>query len=211
MINMHLVLGHVVADHSFTNNYKVRNYKGTKLLGHVLWSVFAILSFTFDTLLNNTKGIIVLTSFIAFHIWGDFERVKLNDAGRKRMIDLLELLLLAGAIAANWAVYDRFYQSFLSSEFVYYLMGMSIVSTGVTYLFRNFYPGPENMSDIEGISERLAFFIFLLAGKVGFAYLSLALGLLYRFVKIKKYSATWWMSPLLGILISYFWKMTLYR
>ena len=208
---MHLVLGHVVADHSFTNNYKIRSYKGTKLLGHMAWSVFAILAFTFDTLLNNTRGMIVLGSFMAFHIWGDFERVRLNGSGKKRMIDLLELLLLAGAIVANWMVYDRFNQSFLTSEFVYYLMGMSVVSTGVTYLFRNFYPGPEDISDIDGISERLAFFIFLLSGKIGLAYLSLALGFLYRILKLRKYNPTWWMSPLLGILISYFWKITLYR
>ncbi len=211
MINMHLVLGHVVADHSFTNNYKIRNYRGMKLFNHMVWSVFAVLAFTFDTLLNNTKGIIVLSSFIAFHIWGDYERVKLNSSGRKRMIDILELILLTGAIIANWIVHDRFYQSFLSSEFVYYLMGMSVVSTGITYLFRNFYPGIEDMSDIEGISERLAFFVFLLAGKIGFAYLSLAFGLLYRLIRIRKYNASWWMSPLFGITISYLWKITLYR
>ena len=211
MVNMHLILGHVVADHSFTNNYKIRNYKGTKLLGHMVWSALAILAFTFDTLLNNYRGTIVLGAFIAFHIWGDYQRTKLNDAGKKRTIDVLELSLLIGAIAANWAVYDRFYQSFLTSEFVYYLMGMSIVSTGVTYIFRNFYPGIENMSDIEGISERLAFFVFLLAGKIGFAYLSLALGFLYRILRIRKYDPTWWMSPLLGLSISYFWKFTLYR
>ena len=211
MVNMHLILGHVVADHSFTNNYKIRNYRGTKLLGHVVWSIFAILAFTFDTLLNNTLGIVVLGSFIAFHIWGDYKRSSLNSSGKKRMINILELALLAGAIVSNWIVYDEFYHSFLTSEFVYYLMGMSVVSTGVTYIFRNFYPGIEDMSDIEGISERLAFFVFLLAGKDGFAYLSIAFGFLYRLIRIRKYNATWWMSPVLGLIISYIWKITLYR
>ncbi len=211
MINMHLVLGHVVADHSFTNNYKIRKYRGARLFGHMLWSIFAILAFTFDTLLHNTRGLVVLATLVAFHIWGDYQRVKLYEKGKRREIDLLELILLSGAILANWLVSREFSSSFLSSEFVYYLMGMSIVSTGVTYLFRNFYPGPESMSDIEGISERLAFFIFLLAGKVEFAYLSLALGFLYRLLRFRRRNPVWWMSPVLGIVISYLWKFTLYR
>jgi hypothetical protein len=211
LINMHLVLGHVVADHSFTNNYKIRSYRGTKLFGHMVWSIFALLAFTFDTLLKSRTGVFVLVAFSAFHIWGDYERAQLYSKGKKRMIDLLELLLLVAAIIANSVVHDKLSGSYLTAEFVYYLMGMSVVSTGVTYFFRNFYPGVENMSDIEGISERLAFFVFLLAGKPGFAYLSLGLGFLYRLLRIKRYDPTWWMSPILGIILTYIWKFTLYR
>ena len=210
MTNLHLVLGHVVADHSFTNNYKIRSYRGLKLIGHMAWSVFAILAFTFDTLLKSTLGAVVLISFMAVHVWGDFQRVRLYSMGKKREIDILELSLLLLAIVANWIVSKDLTGSYLTPEFVYYLMGMSVVSTAVTYFFRNFYPGKEDMSDIEGISERLAFFVFLLAGKTGFAYLSIALGFVYRLIRIRKYDPTWWMSPLFGITLSYIWKITLY-
>ncbi len=211
VVNLHLLLGHVVADHAFTNNYKIRSYRGIKLAGHILWSAFAILAFTFDTLLKDPIGKWILLALMVFHAWGDVQRVKLYSAGKKKQIDLLELFLLAVFGIFNIIFEDTFNDSYLTSEFAFYLMGMSVVSTGVTYFFRNFYPGVEDMSDIEGISERLAFFVFLLAGKTGLAFLSLALGLLYRISRIRRYDPTWWISPLSGIILSYLWKLALYR
>ncbi len=210
MVNMHLVLGHVVADHAFTNNYKIRGYKGLKLMGHMAWSVFAILAFTFDRLLKNPFTLGVLFAFFAFHIFGDYYRVKLYKEGKKRKIDILELILLFGAIIANFLVHPYLKGSYLSSEFVYYLMGMSVVSVGVTYLFRNFYPGIEDLPDVDGISERLAVYVFMLAKKPLFVAVSLLLGLLWRYWKYRKPDPMWYLSPILGLALSFFWYVTLY-
>ena len=210
LVNMHLILGHVVADHSFTNNYKIRTYKGWNLIGHMLWSAFAILAFTFDILLKSPKGIAILLTFILIHWVGDWLRTKFYEKGQKRKIDILEATMLVIAIIFNALVASDFSKSYLSAEFVYYLMGMSIVSVGVTYIFRNFYPGKEDLPDIDGISERLAVFVFTLANRPLFAALSLAIAYLYRLFRYKKPDPTWWMSPVLGVGISLLWYVTMH-
>ena len=209
MAPWHFLLGHVVADHAFTNNEKIRKYKGLKLFGHIVWSFFAILAFCFDTIFNSLKGVVIFTSFFVLHTVVDILRVKYSK--RRRIVDILELIALSGAFFCNLMIFDLLRSSYLSPEFVYYLLGMSVVSVGVTYIFRNFYPGVPEMSDIEGISERLAFFVFMLAGKFLFAFLSLVLGFLYRLWRIKKFDATWWMSPSLGVAISAVWYISLYH
>jgi len=158
---------------------------------------------------NSLRGTLVFISFFVLHTVIDVMRVKF--AAKRRVVDLLELIALSGAFLGNLMVFDLLKSSYLSPEFVFYLLGMSVVSVGVTYIFRNFYPGTPEMSDIEGISERLAFFVFMLAGKFLFAFLSLVLGFLYRLWRIRKYDATWWMSPSFGVLISIVWYLSLYR
>ena len=208
--NLHFFFGHVVADHAFTNNYKIRTYKGWKLLGHMLWSAFAVLAFTFDVLLKTPKGITIFFIFIAIHSFGDYYRTKLYAAGKKRAIDWLELSMLGIAALFNALVANDLSHSYLSAQFVYYLMGMSVVSVGVTYFFRNFYPGKEDLPDVDGISERLAFFVFFLAGHPILAFASLGIGYIYRLFRYKKADPTWWLSPLLGAILSLVWRFTLY-
>jgi len=152
---------------------------------------------------------VIFISFFVLHAVIDILRVKYSK--RRRIVDILELIALSGAFFGNLMIFDLLKSSYLSPEFVYYLLGMSVVSVGVTYIFRNFYPGVPEMSDIEGISERLAFFVFMLAGKFLFAFLSLVLGFLYRLWRIKKFDSTWWMSPSLGVVISTVWYISLYH
>lgn len=209
MLPLHLFLGHVVADHAFTNNAKIRTYKGSKLVGHILWSFFAVLAFTFDVFLYSRLGILILTLFFIVHAVLDVLRVKLYH--KKRFLDLVEASGLGFAFFFNMLGVKLLNNSYLSNEFVMYLLGMSVVSVGVTYFFRNFYPKDEFMSDIDGISERLAVFIFLLAPKPLFVFLSLMIAFFYRLIFVKKLNHTWWISPLSGLLISLLWRMILYQ
>ncbi|MGB9789770.1 MAG: hypothetical protein ACPLTP_03955 [Thermotoga caldifontis] len=208
MLPLHLFLGHVVADHAFTNNAKIRTYRGSKLLGHIIWSLFAILAFTFDTFLRSRLGTVLLIAFFTVHALLDIVRVKVYPKGN--LLNLVELVGLASALVFNIVGVRLLKGSYLSNEFVLYLLGMSVVSTGVTYFFRNFYPKDEFMSDIEGISERLAVFIFLLASKPLFVFLSLLIALFYRLIFVKRFDHTWWISPVSGLLISFAWRLMLY-
>ncbi|PLV59443.1 hypothetical protein [Thermotoga sp. KOL6] len=210
MFPFHLLLGHVVADHGFTNNAKIREYKGWKLIGHMIWSVFAILAFTFDVIFKSTQGTIVFFISVIVHIAGDLFRVKLHKKGKKRAIDFLETSLLIVFFFLNFSIRNIFANSYLTSEFIFYLLGMNVVSVAVTYIFRNLIPGDPKISDIEGISERLAFFVFLLADRKLFAFLSLVLGFLYRLWKFKKPDVRWWMSPVLGVVLSAIWNRLMY-
>ncbi|MGB9614779.1 MAG: hypothetical protein ACP5KD_06295 [Fervidobacterium sp.] len=204
---IHLFLAHFVADHGFTDNTKIRSYTGYKLIEHIVWSLFALLAFTFDTLLKTERGIIVLSILAIVHILGDILRTKIRDL---KKIHILELTELAIALILNYLVADLFVYSYISKEFAIYLLGMAVVSMAVTYIFRNFYPGDLRYNDLDGISERLAFFVFFLAKNYVFAFLSLALGFLYRLWKVKKFSYTWLISPLLGVAITVIWKLWIY-
>ncbi|ODN31340.1 hypothetical protein [Fervidobacterium thailandense] len=204
---IHLFLAHFVADHGFTDNTKIRSYRGMKLLEHILWSIFAFLAFTFDTLLKSSTGRTVLFVAIAIHVAGDILRTKLGSSWK---VHLLEVVLLGIMFVLNTFVSKTFVTSYISREFALYLLGMAVVTMAVTYIFRNFYPGDPNYNDLDGISERLAFFIFFLGKSYLLAGLSLLLGYLYRLWKVKKFSASWWISPLSALVITLIWKFLIW-
>lgn len=204
---VHLFLAHFVADHGFTDNTKIRTYKGYKLFEHIIWSIFALLVFTFDTLLKSQRGIIVLSTMAIIHVFGDILRTKITDLKKMHIFELSELVI---AFILNLLVADLFVYSYISKEFALYLLGMSVVSMAVTYIFRNFYPGDLNYNDLDGISERLAFFVFFLAKNYLFALISLVLGFLYKLWKRRKFEYTWIVSPVLGIVITIIWKFLIY-
>ncbi len=207
---LHFLLGHVVADHAFTNNAKIRRYSGVKLFGHIVWSIFAILAFTFDVVFASIKGLITFAILSAVHAVLDLLRVKYYKLNRK-IVDLVELVGVVTALTVNVMSFEMLENSYLSREFVFYLLGMSVVSVGITYLFRNFYPGDENIHDVDGISERLAVFIFLIASKPLLVFMSISIAIVYRLIFVRKVDHTWWVSPVSGILISYLWKVLLFR
>jgi len=211
MLPLNVLLGHVVADHAFTNNAKIRTYSGTKLVGHIIWSALAILAFTFDTLLKSSRGIVILIAFLFFHSILDLLRVKWYREKKRKIVDLVELSGIVLAFIANLLCVGSLQSSYLSPEFVMYLMGMSVVSVGITYVFRNYYPADEFLPDVDGISERLAVFVFLLASKPLFVVASIVIAFLYRLIFVKKINHTWWISPVSAVAISFLWKWMLYR
>nr|WP_143610951.1 hypothetical protein [Thermosipho melanesiensis] len=198
---LHLFLGHYVADHGFTHNSKLRHLKGWDFVQHIIWSVFAILAFTFDTLLYTVP--VVLFAFIAIHLFLDYLRIKVK---KQLHYHLVELSGIVTALVFNIFVSTYFKTSYLSKEFVLYILGMALVTTALSYFFRNFYPAIEMYEDLEGISERLAFFIFYLANKPLLAFLALIFGFLFRLWKVKKFDHVWWISPTFAIVFSIFWK-----
>lgn len=200
---IHLLLAHIVADHGFTDNTKIRSYRGFHLLEHIAWSIFALLAFTFDTLLKTNLGRAVLLAMIVVHVVGDVVRTRI---GQSKYVHVLELGLIFVAFVLNKVVEPLFTFSYISREFAMYLLGMSVVSMAVTYVFRNFYPADVSYNDLDGISERLTFFVFFLAGNYALAFLSLLLGFLFRVWKVRKFSHTWWISPLSGIVITLVWR-----
>ncbi len=209
MVALHFLLGHVVADHAFTNNAKIRKYSGIKLAGHIFWSIFAILAFTFDIVFSSMKALTIFAILAVTHAILDMLRVRYCSIS-KRIVDAIELVGLIAAFIANIFSFGLLERSYLSAEFIFYLLGMSVVSVGVTYFFRNFYPGDENLGDVDGISERLAIFIFLLASKPFLAFVSIVIAIIYRLIFVRKVDHTWWISPVCGVLLSYLWRILLY-
>jgi len=65
-------------------------------------------------------------------------------------------------------------------------------------------------AESDGISERLAIYIFICAGRIWFALIAVAVALIYRLIIRKKVEKEWWISPLLGLTIPWIFKLFIF-
>jgi len=195
----HFVVAYLAADHAFVNNHRIGRLPAGKFFGHLVWSTLVILAFTFDVLLKDTAGFMIFISFLLIHIFLDILR-------RYGVIHhILEILALGTAFIYTVLFKTRFESSYITPEFSMYLLGMLIVTAGWTFLFREMME--EGYKDSVGVSERLAIYIFAFAGMHFWVFISAIAGLAYRVGFEKKKDISWILSPLLGILLSYLWRM----
>ncbi|MDK2865231.1 MAG: hypothetical protein PWP37_1423 [Thermotogota bacterium] len=193
----HYFVIYLVADHAFVNNHTLDRQTFKQFLGHLLWSFLVVLAFTFDTLLKTTEGTVIFLSFAGLHLLTDWIRWRFH---RNKIVELANLVITF--------IYTLLFSSFLkrsyvSPEFSTYLLGMLIVTVGVTYLTRELTE--PDRKDTVGISERLAIYIFAMAGRFEWVIISIIAGLVYRLIFEKRRDVTWWLSPLVGALLSFLW------
>jgi len=193
----HFLVTYLVADHAFVNNHTLDKQPARKFLGHLLWSFLVILAFTFDTLLETVEGTVVFLSFAGLHLVLDWVRWKYH---RGKPVELSNLAI---AIVYTLLFSHFLGSSYISPEFSTYLLGMLAATVGVTYLVRELIG--QTYKDTVGISERLAIYIFAMAGKFEWVLISVVAGLIYRLAFEKKRDFTWWLSPVMGTLVSLVW------
>lgn len=193
----HFLVIYLVADHAFVNNHTLDKQPVRKFWGHLLWSFLVILAFTFDTLLKTTEGTAVFLTFAGFHLVLDWVRWEYHIG------KLVELSNLAMAIVYTLLFSHLLGSSYVSPEFSTYLFGMLATTVGVTYLVRELME--HTYKDTVGISERLAIYIFAMAGKFEWVLISIVAGLIYKLAFEKKRDFTWWLSPVMGALVSLVW------
>ncbi|WGS65898.1 hypothetical protein [Marinitoga aeolica] len=197
MIPLHGFLSHFVADHAFSNVYsdklKVRN----NLITHIVWSVLAILAFTFDSL-KTPLGIIAFLVLASYHVFIDIYRTK-GTTFKK------ELLYLAIALIINLVFYKAYTNSYISNEFIYYIIGMMFATSFGSFIERTYNIIDQQIKDTAGASERLAIYIFISKFKIEWVLVTILAGLLYRFFIVKEKSKEWVFSPLYGIIVSSIW------
>ncbi|KLO23360.1 MULTISPECIES: hypothetical protein [unclassified Marinitoga] len=199
MIPLHGFLSHFVADHAFSNVYSEKLKSKNNLTTHIAWSIISILAFTFDSL-KNPFGIIAFLVLITYHIFIDIYRIKGTNLKR-------EILYLIGALIINLIFYKVYMNSYISNEFIYYLIGMMVATSFGSFIERTYNIIDKQIKDTAGASERLAIYIFLSKFKIEWVLISIFAGLLYRFFIVKQKSKEWIFSPVYGVIISSIWLL----
>jgi len=199
---LHLLVAYLVADHAFVNNYKLGDLTKTEWIKHLIWVFLVFLAFTFDRFLGNALGLLFLLGAFAWEIVLRYLRKNLgNDLSELLSIGFYTLLTLFSA--------NLLKSSYITPEFSWYLMGMLVVTVGVTYFLRKGIID-KNSTDTVGISERLVLFIFTFAGHFEFVAVSVIVGFVYRFIFSKEKKLEWFISPIVGIIISVVWKSIMF-
>lgn len=196
---LHLLVAYYVVDHAFVNNRKLAKMDDKKFWTHFIWVVLIFLAFTFDVFLSSPLGILLLILSIGLTVTVDIGRKRLSNP----LIEVIAffLLLFLTLLGRSFLV-----ESFVTVEFSWYLMGMLLVTVGVTYFLRGSIL-PEEATDSIGIAERMSIFIFILANHWNWVIISVLAGLAFRAVFSKDSKKEWIISPVAGIVISFLWQL----
>lgn len=197
MIPLHGFLSSFIADHAFSNVYSEKLKVRNNLITHIIWSILAILAFTFDTL-KTPLGIIAFLVLVSYHVFIDIYRTK-GTTFKK------ELLYLSIALVINLIFFKAYTNTYISTEFIYYLLGMMFATSFGSFIERTFNIIDPQIKDTAGASERLAIYIFLSKFKIEWVLVSILAGLIYRFFIVKEKSKEWLFSPLYGVIVSSIW------
>jgi len=197
-MTLHFLLGYLVSDHTFVNNYKLGKMDKNKMLIHFIWVFLFYLAFTFDVVFKSGLGVILFVLAIGFNIAIDLLRKRYKNP-------ILEISAMAFYIVLSLVSSSMFLVSFISPEFSWYLVGMILATVGVTYFIRRFKIIDPSKSDSIGISERLALFIFVFAQKIEFVIIAIVAGFLYRLIFSRDNKKEWIISPVAGLVIAYIW------
>lgn len=194
---LQLLVAYLVSEHAFVNNSKLDKMPARRMYVHFIWIALFYLAFTFDRLLVDASGIAVLAAGILFNIGIEFMRRKIPNY-------LLEIGALLFYVILSVVVAGRFEASFITPEFSWYLLGMLLITVGVTYFLRGRIIKTENADSI-GISERLVIYIFTFSGHFEWVVISIVAALLFRLFFSKDNKLEWVISPVMGIVVSLVW------
>lgn len=201
MFPTHILIAYLTADYAFINTNKIKDLDKKGLLKHWIWVVLILLAFTFDTVLRTFYGSIALIAFIGFHF--------LNDFLKKKNLFISEFLGITVSLVLNVMLASQLRNSYITPEFSFYLLGMLLVSVVISTIARSVGIIEEDSADSDGISERLAIFIFIYSGQYFWVFVSTITALVYRLIVRKKVSIYWFLSPLAGIFIGILWRLIL--
>ncbi len=204
--NLFLLI-YAVSGYAFSNNSLV--YEGDKkeFQKALLWTVLISLAFTFD-LLTSLKGFLVVSAFTSMLLIGVL--LKKGRNGTKSYV-LAEAFNFGVAMAftipfSSWVSSV----SYLRPPFVNYILGLTVASVVFMDVMKRFGLLDKTSGDPDGNFERILLFIFIMSGQLWYTVLTLVSMLIYRFVRYKKPSKTWFISPAAGILISFLWYASMH-
>jgi len=198
-------LAHTVSDYAFTNPMKLYGEKHIfEILKHTIWFVLVFLAFSFDVVFLNPLNLVIFFSALCLHAIIDFLRFRKFNPWMVETLSICTFLLFSLLFSR------QFVNSFISSYFSMYLIGMICVSVIPTQIMRMTKLIDPLENESEGISERLAIYIFICAGQFLFAGVALVIALAYRFIVKKKVDRTWWISPLIGLTVPWVFKIVIF-
>ncbi len=199
--NLFLLI-YAVSDYAFSNNSLVYSNDKKEVQKAITWSVLISLSFTFD-LLTNWVGLLSVSIFTAFIIATALIKRSRDSLGWYLTWELINLgVALAFTIPLSSLLEST---SYLRPPFVNYLLGLTLVSVVFADIFRRIGLISKSEGDSDGNFERILLFVFVMAGQLWYVLLTIAGMLLYRFLRYRKFSKMWIVSPTVGVLFSLLW------
>ena len=206
MFYLNYFLAHTVADYAFTNPMKLYGERRFgELIKHIIWVILVFLAFSFDVAFTNPLNVVGFIIALILHFNFDFSRIKKYNPWTVELSSILAFLIY------SFAYSKQFSNSFITSYFSMYLIGMICVSVIPTQFMRMTKIIDPLENESEGISERLAMYIFICAGNYLFALAALLIAFVYRLIVKKKFDTTWWLSPLIGFTLPWFFKILIFR
>jgi len=205
LVSLNFFLAHAVSDYSFTNPMKLYGNSDWKDLSkHALWSVLVFLAFSFDVVFSSALSVIIFTFALVLHFVIDYLRMRKINSWVVEGFSIVAFLIYS-------AVFSYLFEnSFITSYFSLYLIGMIFVSVIPTQIMRMTGIISELEAESEGISERLAMFVFICADKPLYAILTVLIAFVYRKIIKKEFNKSWWISPLLGFTIPWFFRFIIF-
>ena len=202
MIPNLFLLIYTASDYGFSNNSLIYKHDKKEIQKALIWTVLIALSLTFD-LLTNWIGLLSVALFILF--MGVSTLIK-SRSDKNSWYVLSELINVGIALIftiplAGWLEAH----SYLRPPFVNYLLGLTIASVVFADIFRRLGYLPRSSGDSDGNFERILLFIFVMAWQWWYVALTIAAMLAYRFVRYRKVSRLWLLSPSIGIAFSLLW------
>jgi hypothetical protein len=201
--NLFLLI-YAVSAYAFSNNSLVYSNDKKEIQKAAIWTVLISLSLTFD-LLTNWVGLLSVSIFTAFLVLTTFLKSKKYALGWYLTWEVVNVgIALAFTIPlSSWLSST----SYLRPPFVNYLLGLTLVSVVFADIFRRVGLIPKEAGDSDGDFERILLFIFIMAGQLWYALLTIAGMLIYRFIRYKKVSKMWIISPTVGVLFTLLWYL----
>jgi len=175
-----------------------------ELIKHLIWFVLVFLAFSFDVVFTNPFSTVIFVVALILHSIIDFLRLRKFNPWMVELTSLFSFLLLSIIFSGQFA------NSFITSYFSLYLIGMIFVSVIPTQFMRMTKVIDPLENESEGISERLAMYIFICAGNYLFALAAVIIALVYRLIVKKQFDTTWWLSPLIGLTLPWFFKIVIF-
>ena len=201
MFPITLFLSHFVSDFAFSNVYSKKFLDRTNYYKHLIWLILVFLAFNFDMLKG--WGLLIVPLSIILHIGFDLFRIN-----SKQTKFLHELLFLAIFLFLSYIFKPFFQNSYLTTIFQLYIVGMVTTTSFGSYLFRTFNILGKEEKDTIGGSERLAIYIFALSQNYLWVLIAVAAGIAYKFLFVKKRNYKEMIfSPIYGVVVSYLWYL----
>lgn len=202
MIPNLFLLIYTASDYGFSNNSLIYRHDKKEIHKALMWGVLIALALTFD-LLTNWIGLLSVALFILFMSVSTLIKSKSDKNSWYVLSELINVVvaLIFTIPLAGWLEVH----SYLRPPFVNYLLGLTIASVVFADIFRRLGYLPKSSGDSDGNFERILLFIFVMAWQWWYVALTIITMLVYRFIRYKKASKLWFISPSIGIAFSLLW------
>lgn len=206
MVSNLFLLIYTASDYAFSNNTLLYKKNAEELQKAFIWTVLIGLALSFN-LLTNWVGILGIGSYLAITLILTWLKTRSDRLSWYLTSELLNLgvalaftIPLAGFIGSS---------SYLRAPFVNYLLGLTIAAVVFTDIFRRLgYIGDES-GDPDGSFERILLFIFIMALQWQYILLTIVGMIVYRWIRYRKPSKMWFVSPAAGIAFPFLWLLTM--